>query len=472
MIRSVTWKLILAFLVVSLTVAVFGAWIARWLTQYEFEQLVLEQAKSRFVADVSFYYQVNGSWRGVLEFIRQRSVPSVPPAGAPQVQPPQLFPNPSPPIRKPLVFLLVDEQGRVVVPAGGYRLGEVLLPETLAKATPIEVEGRVVGYALPSGDLPTMDAREQQYLARTNRALALATIAAMLVALVLGFLLARALTRPLRELTHAIRAMGEGALHQEVPVRSRDELGSLAQAFNQMSADLAQADQARRHLTADIAHDLRTPLTVIAGYLEAMQEGVLPPTVERLQAIQMEVGHLQRLVEDLRTLSLADSGELRLTLQWIAPGDLLHRLYMAFVAQAHAQGIRLETQVQPDIPRIKVDTERMVQVLSNLVSNSLRHTPQGGEITLFAESADGMVHLVVEDSGEGIPSQALPHIFERFYRVEASRSGGRGESGLGLAIAKSIVEVHGGSIQVESEPGRGTRFSISLPVRSEGENLP
>lgn len=466
--HSVTWKLILAFWGVSLTVALLGAWIVRWFTMREFNQFVLEQAQNRFIADVTFYYRMNGSWQGVWEFIRQRNIPVPPPANAPQAQPPLLVPqSPSVPGNKALIFLLADEWGRVVVPAAGYHLGEILPDEALDRATPLEVDGRVVGYVLFSGDPPELDVREQQYLARTNRALALATLGAMLIALILGFLLARALTRPLRELTRALRAMSSGKLAQSVPVRTRDELGELTMAFNQMSAELAQADQARRRLTADIAHDLRTPLTVIAGYLEAMQEGVLAPTNERLQAIQTEVSHLQRLVEDLRMLSLADAGELHLSPQQIAPQDLLQRLSNAFAAQAQAQGIRLETQVQAEMPLIEVDVERMVQVLGNLISNSLRHTPAGGHIWLKAEAQNGLTQLIVEDTGEGIPAEALPHIFDRFYRVESSRQGGRGESGLGLAIVKSIVTAHGGSIHVYSQLGEGTRFTISLPQKGK-----
>jgi signal transduction histidine kinase len=292
----------------------------------------------------------------------------------------------------------------------------------------------------------------------------------MLVALLLGVLLARTLTRPVNELTSATRALALGKLDQPVAVRSQDELGQLAAAFNQMSADLALANQSRRQMTADIAHDLRNPLTVIGGYLEAMRDGVLKPTPERFESMYGEVRRLQRLVEDLRTLSLADSGELPIHLQPVAPKELLERLAAAYLHQAEQLHITMVVEAESGLAQIDLDAERMEQVLGNLVSNALRYTPAGGEIRLTArqiteQPAAGTSHAIrtilgVQDTGSGIAPELLAHIFERSYRGDASRSGN--ESGLGLSIAKSIVELHGGSIRVESEPGKGAKFLIEL----------
>jgi signal transduction histidine kinase len=455
-------------MLLGVAVAVLAALISRWLAVGEFNRLVLEQAQNRFINEVSFYYRANGSWAGLGEYLRDRAQIPLPWGAPPQQLPPQQVPGAERTLR-PFVFTLADADGFVMLAAGPFRRGDRLLPAALADAAPIEVDGQVVGYALATGDPPELDPREQRYLARTNRALALAALGAAAFALLLGALIVRPLTRPLRELTAAIRAMAGGELKQEVPVRSQDEVGELTAAFNQMSADLDSANRARRRMTADIAHDLRTPLTVIAGYTEALRDGVLEPTPERFEAMHGEVIHLQRLVSDLRTLSLVDAGELSLNRKPISPAALLERLAGAYQHRAQRAGVSLRVDASSSLPQVDVDEERMIQVLGNLVSNALRHTPPGGRITLGGEGVEDGVLLRVEDDGEGIPPEALPLVFERFYRGDDSRHGGEGESGLGLAIAKSIVEAHGGQIAVQSELGKGTRFTINLS-RSSGDH--
>jgi signal transduction histidine kinase len=231
-----------------------------------------------------------------------------------------------------------------------------------------------------------------------------------------------------------------------------------------MSADLGRSNELRRQMTADIAHDLRSPLTVIAGYTESMRDGVLEPSSERLQVIEQEVQHLQHLVEDLRTLSLADANELPLNRGRVAPAELIERTGAAYAHQARQGFVELETHIAPDLPEVQVDAERMAQVLGNLVSNAVRYTPPGGKIILSAQEDGGSLSLSVEDNGEGIPAEILPNIFERFYRADDARHQDAGETGLGLAIARSIVEAHGGTIAVRSAPGQGACFTITLPV--------
>ena len=264
----------------------------------------------------------------------------------------------------------------------------------------------------------------------------------------------------------AAHAMKKGELHQEVPVTSDDELGELTSAFNQMSADLARSQAARRRMTADIAHDLRTPLTVITGYLEAMCEGTLEPTTERLETLRREADQLHRLIADLRTLSLADAGELDLTREPIALRAFLDQATESFLQRAANEGINIEVQASEDLPTVELDPERMARVLKNLIANAFHHTSRADSIILSARRRATTVELTVKDSGAGIPAEALPHVFDRFYRADPSRARDDGSSGLGLAIAKSIVDAHGGTIAVESDLGRGTTFTLRFDLSS------
>jgi signal transduction histidine kinase len=257
--------------------------------------------------------------------------------------------------------------------------------------------------------------------------------------------------------------MSKGNLNQQVKVRSRDELGQLTLAFNKMGADLEHANQLRRQMTADIAHDLRTPLSVITGYLEGLKDGIIKPSPKRFAAMHDEALFLQRLVEDLRILSLADAGELSINRMEVQPGDVIERLAGSFQHQAEKQQVALVSEVQEGLPAVKIDPERTQQAMRNLVSNALRYTPAGGEITLAARQEEHAVLLEVKDTGSGIPAEDLPHIFERFYRGDESRQ--EGGSGLGLAIAKSIIELQGGRISADSAgPGQGSSFRIKIPV--------
>lgn len=458
--RSITFKLILAFLLVSVVGVALASGITYWLTVREFKQLTISQTQDRFISDVTFYYQSNGGWGGVLDYYQRRnSIPSPsnprpPHEGDYGHQPPQIN-----------ICVLADTNGQVLIPAGDYQVGDVLPEAKLAQGTPITVDDKQVGTVLEAGTPPALGPLEQDYLNRTNLALLYSAIGASIIALFLGILLARALTHPIRDLTSAIHRIAGGDLKQSVAVKSKDELGELALAFNQMSADLDRLIRSRRQMTADIAHDLRNPLTVIGGYIESMQDGVLRPTPERLTAIQVEVQHLERLVEDLRTLSQADAGELGLNLQSVSIPSLLERMVQSYHPLADKQGITLKIEAGSHLPVVQADPDRLAQVLGNLISNSLRYTPRDGQITLQADQDKKSVILEVSDTGTGISPQALPYIFDRFYRADPSRTHGD-ESGLGLAIAKSIVEAHGGTISAGSQSGQGTRITIRLPLPS------
>ena len=409
--RSLTVKLILAFLLISVIGIGLAAVIARAATGREFDRFITDRARGEFVANAASYYRTHGSWAGAGDYFRQLNAPG---PGAPQ---------------RPPAFVLVDLAGAAVTTAEADRAGARTQPAALARGAPVEVDGRRVGTVIDAGRAPPLSDRETQYVAGTNRALALAALGAAVIALLLGVVLARTLTQPVRDLTRAIQAMSRGELRQQVPVRSADELGTLTQAFNRMSADLARSNELRRQMTADIAHDLRTPLTVITGYIEALRDGVLKPTPARFEAMHNEAQQLKRLVEDLRTLSLADAGELPMQRQPLAPRTLLDRLAAAYTPQADARGITLAVDAAADLPDIAADPERMAQVLGNLITNALRHTPAGGRIDLSAQAQGQAVALAVQDTGEGMPAEVVPHVFDRFYRGTpraASRTASQG----------------------------------------------
>jgi signal transduction histidine kinase len=248
-----------------------------------------------------------------------------------------------------------------------------------------------------------------------------------------------------------------------VSVRSKDEIGRLAASFNKMSTDLARSTETRKQMTADIAHELRTPLSLIIGHAEAVHDGILPPTQENFEIIREESLRLDQLVDDLRTLSLADAGELSITRQEVSPQKLLDDLRTTYLHTASQKNVKIQLDVASNIPRLNIDPGRMTQVLTNILDNALKHTPEGGQVKLSAGQVGDNVELSIQDSGPGIEGEDSNHIFERFYRTDSARHRDDGGSGLGLAIARSIVEMHQGQIRAESEPGQGLKIIIRFP---------
>ena len=268
---------------------------------------------------------------------------------------------------------------------------------------------------------------------------------------------------PLSDLVQAADAVAEGDLSVRVEENGRGGLARLARAFNRMTSELAQADRRRRNLTADVAHELRTPLQIIQGNLEGVLDGVYEPTDEHLRATLAETRSLGRLIEDLRVLSLAEAGELPLTREAVDVGELLADVGTSFSGQAEAAGVMLTIEPLTAPVRVAGDAGRLDQVLGNLVANALRHTPSGGAVTLAAQEAGGRVEITVRDTGEGISEEDLPYVFDRFWRGDRARERSAGHSGLGLAIARQLARAHGGELAVSSKPGGGATFTLSLP---------
>lgn len=450
--RSLSLKLVLSFLFVGLVGVVLMVLVTRWSTFNHFDSFLFDRGREGLISNIEEYYDANGDWdelQGVF----------------PQLVQPQFAPQPGPRDRAP--YTLVDQHNVVVIAGKAFLPGDRVSGTVLEDATPVEVNGEVVGWLLVERGAFRRGLADSAFLNQLTTTLLLSALGASLLALLLGAVLARTLTRPLRELTTATKAVAAGELEQKVPVRSKDELGELADSFNVMSAELSHAQQLRRQMTADIAHELRTPISIIIGHTDAIDEGVLPPSKETFDIIRDEAGRLERMVDDLRMLSRADAGELRLDKSPIDVQPLLEQ-----VVKSHQQGaarcdIKLSAECEPDLAKIYVDTDRISMVLGNLLNNAIRYTPEGGRITLSAQSQGEDVIIVVTDNGPGIQEDEITRVFDRFYRIEKSRYRDDGGSGLGLAIAKSIVEQHGGKILVESVLGEGTSFIVLLPVHAD-----
>ena len=446
--RSITLKMVLAFLGIALISIMLIVLLARWNTGTEFTRFVSDRWGTDVADNLGRYYQSNGSWEGVQKAIIRFSNQERPGFDI---------------TRKPF-FTLADEQGRVIYPGPGYKLGDKARSADLNQGIPIEVDEIKVGTLMLGKVPPERIPRETEFIQRTNQMLVLSALGASVVALLIGIFLSKTLTRPIRELTEATHAVAEGKLGQQVSVRSKDEMGELAKSFNKMSTDLARSTEARKQMTADIAHELRTPLSLIIGHAEAVHDEVLPPTKENFEIIREEALRLEHLVDDLRILSLADAGELRIDLQAVSPQKLLNDLQATYQHIANQKNVTISVETSSKLPMLNIDPGRMTQVLTNILDNALQHTPEGELINLSARSVDDSVELSIQDSGPGIEGEDVNRIFNRFYRADEARNRDDGGSGLGLAIAKSIVLAHNGQIWAESEPGQGLTVHIKIPI--------
>ena len=309
------------------------------------------------------------------------------------------------------------------------------------------------------------------FRAAVTEAMALATVAAFLAAIIVSLFVTRRVVSPVQEMMVASQRIADGHYDERVAMPASmsqdevDELSQLALSFNQMAATLEQTEAMRRELIGNVAHELRTPLSSIKGYMEGLIDGVLPAEATTFQQVFREADRLQRLVYDLQELSRVEAGAVELNVRPAPVSRAVETVTTRLGRQFEEKSVALEVDIPPDLPPVLVDEDRVVQVLLNLVGNALQYTPAGGRVCLRARPERGAVRVVVEDTGIGISAEHLPHIFTRFYRVDKSRSRAGGGSGIGLTIAKHLVEAHGSQIQAASDgPGKGSTFSFTLPI--------
>jgi len=448
-VHSLQFRLLIAFtLVVVVTIGVTFFFIYHTTRSEirQFEEQVENVRLGRIEFELARYYHQHGGWEDIQPIVEQW--------GSIHGQ----------------RIILTDSQEIVIADSEGELVGEPYQPGEA---------GRVISLAWDEGAIATLYTSPEPppgvglislqilFLA-IGRFFLWGGLVAAAIAVFLAFILSRHTLAPVKALTSAAERLGRGDFSQRVRIKDRGEIGELARTFNSMAGDLERAERLRQNMVADVAHELRTPLSNIQGYLEALRDGVVEPDEETIRSLYEEASLLSRLVDDLQELSLAEAGELKLEQQAEDIAELIRQAVAVVGAQERAGGLSLNVELPDKLPLVNIDLRRIGEVLRNLLENAVAHTGRGGSITVAARQQDRWLEVSVTDTGEGIPAKELPNIFERFYRVDKSRTRATGGSGLGLTIARRLVEAHGGRIEVQSEPGKGSRFYFTVPVAEQG----
>ncbi len=445
MIHSLRFRLVAAFTLVILVTIGTVFFFINQATQGEirrFGEQVDQMRAGRMAIELSHYYSQHGDWQGIQPFVEQWG---------------NLYGQ---------RIILTDTSGTVVADSEGELLGKLYELDLPGRPLLPPWQAGAIGtlYISPESSLE-MDFTSLQILFKAIGLFFIwGGLIAVAVALIMTFFLSRRILAPVKALTSAARHLGHGDFSQRVQVRDRSELGELAETFNSMAGDLERAEQLRQNMVADVAHELRTPLSNIKGYLEALRDGVIEPDTDTVLSLDEEATLLSRLVDDLQELSLAEAGELKLLCQTEDITELIKQTVAGMQAQATAKGLLVSIDLPDKLPPVNIDSHRISQVMRNLLENAVAHTASGDAITVTVRQKDNYLEVAVTDTGQGIPAEDLPNIFERFYRVDKSRARATGGTGLGLTIAKRLIEAHSGKIEAQSEPGKGSRFSFTIPV--------
>ena len=445
MIHSLQFRLIAAFtLVIIVTIgSVFFFIYQTTITEvHRFGERFESMRAHRIEIELSNYYYRQRSWDGIQPFVEQWG---------------NLYER---------RIILTDNEGVVVADSQGDLLGEPYQPDIPGVPVSPPWEASALGILhmspCPPPEIP-FPPLSVIYLA-VGRFLLWGGLVAIALSLLITFFLSRRILAPVKALTLTARRLGKGDFSPRVQFKDKSEVGELAQAFNVMAENLERDEQLQRNMIADVAHELRTPLSNLRGYLEAVRDGVIKPDVNTIRSLDEEASLLSRLVDDLQELSLVEAGELKLNRQPEDLAKLINQTVAAMRTQAMTKGISVSIDLPDKLPAVNIDSHRISQVLRNLLENALAHTAKDGTITVAARPQGNCVEVTIADTGEGIPAEDLPGIFERFYRVDKSRTRTTGGSGLGLTIAKRLVDAHGGKIEARSELGKGSCFSFTVPA--------
>lgn len=361
-------------------------------------------------------------------------------------------------------FVMTDLDGMIYADSSRKIIGAELNTSLSKPFAAFLIDGQpILAYFEPL-DAPNLHTIQERFTTSVNRSLMLAIIAAGSVTLLLTLLLSASILRPISALTSAARKMESGDLSQRVNVKAKDELGELANAFNAMADGLDHLEQLRRNMVTDVAHELRTPLSNIRGYLEALQDDMLDPTPEMIHLLHEEAMTLNHLVDELQELALAEAGQLQMDCRAVEISEIVDKAVSSISPQASNKNLQLSTSVPEDLPLAEADPDRLNQILRNLLNNAITYTPPGGNISINASEKNHAIEISVADTGAGIAPEHLPYIFERFYRADKSRTRATGGAGLGLAIVKHLVEALDGEVAVESVLGEGTKVIFTLPI--------
>lgn len=460
--RRLWVQLTLAFtLIVLITVGVI-AFLMTWTTNTEFNQYITHssmRASGSGIQQLVSFFEEQGSWDNVDSLLEQGIQVRMPPGFSPRT--PSKF---SPPLK----VKLADAKGIIIFDSTGSSDRRMNFWEK-PRALPITRENNeVIGYLmLKPPDRPDWQGTlEQRFIDRIQTVVITGAVLAVILGLVSGVIMSRNLAAPLQKLAEAARAVACGRLDQQVPVEGSTEIADVAQAFNEMTAALENSEQQRQSMVADIAHELRTPLSVLQGNLQAILDDVYALDKSEVSRLYDETRLLSRLVEDLRDLALADAGQLNLNRRAIDAGDTIRSTLTNLDLAADAKEIDLGHDLPSAPLLVYADPDRLAQIMRNLLMNALHHTPKGGTVLVHAESLPAQVRIQVRDTGQGISPHDLPHIFERFWRADRSRSREEdgGGSGLGLSVVRSLVEAHGGQIWASTVLNEGTEFTFTLPM--------
>ncbi len=364
-------------------------------------------------------------------------------------------------------FLLTTPEGKVLSSPTNHLIGRNLERSLLELGAPIRVDDQTVGILFVGPVAENFSPQEASFLSPITQSLLATSTAGLVTATLLGFVLLRYTLSPLGALTRAAKGIRSGQLAQHVDVHSGDEIGELSASFNEMADHLKRSEELRHNMISDISHELRTPITAIQYQLEAIIDGAQPATAPNLTNIHSQTLLLTHLVNDLQDLSLADSGELPIQSAATDLAPVVRRVARAIKPQLQEKGISFKLTAPRQLPPVEADEKRIEQVLFNLLHNAQHYTPVHGAVTLSATVVANALQIAVRDTGCGIAEADLPHIFQRFYRVDRSRARATGGVGLGLAIAKKLVEAHGGKLDVDSHLGRGSTFTVYLPLAGQ-----